>query len=85
MGARRTALRGGFEPMANLQSAPRRGGWSWWYLLFVVEFLLIIWPGFFNSIDPTLWGIPFFYWYQLLVVVIGAALTAVVYFATREV
>jgi hypothetical protein len=27
-------------------------------------------------------GIPFFYWYQLLWVVIGALLTAVVYFAT---
>jgi hypothetical protein len=61
-----------------------RQGWSWWYLLFVVELLLIIWPGFYNSLTPTLIGIPFFYWYQLLVVIIGAVLTAIVYFATRE-
>ena len=58
--------------------------WSWWYLLFVVEFLLIIWPPLYNSVEPSLIGIPFFYWYQLLVVLIGAALTAVVYFATKD-
>jgi hypothetical protein len=33
----------------------------------------------------TLWaGIPFFYWYQLLCVIIGAVLTAIVYFATEH-
>jgi len=60
------------------------GGWSWWYLLFVIEFVLILWPPLYNSVEPSLIGIPFFYWYQLLVVVIGAVLTAIVYFATRE-
>ena len=58
-------------------------GWSWWYLLFLVQFVLILWPSLYNSVEPTLIGIPFFYWYQLLVVIIGAVLTAVVYFATR--
>jgi hypothetical protein len=58
--------------------------WSWWYLLFVVEFLMIIWPPLYNSVEPPLIGIPFFYWYQLLVVLIGAVLTAVVYFATKD-
>ena len=61
-----------------------RQGWSWWYLLFVVQFLLILFPGFYNSLEPTLIGLPFFYWYQLLVVVIGAVLTAIVYFATKR-
>jgi len=59
-------------------------GWSWWYLLFVVEFALVLWPPLYNRVDPTLFGIPFYYWYQLLCVLIGAVLTAVVYFATRE-
>jgi hypothetical protein len=31
-----------------------------------------------------LWGIPFFYWYQLLCVIIGAVITAVVYIRTRD-
>lgn len=59
-------------------------GWSWWYLLFVIEFALILWPPLYNSVEPSLIGIPFFYWYQLLVVIVGAVLTAIVYFATRE-
>ena len=63
---------------------PGRQGWSWWYLLFVIEFALILWPPLYNSVEPSLIGIPFFYWYQLLVVVIGAVLTAIVYFATKE-
>jgi Protein of unknown function (DUF3311) len=29
-------------------------------------------------------GIPFFYWFQLLWVIVGAAFTALVYFATDE-
>ena len=66
-------------------SDERRGepAWNWWYLLFVPEFALILWPPIYNSVEPTLIGIPFFYWYQLLVVLIGAICTAVVYFATK--
>ena len=61
-----------------------RQGWSWWYLLFVAQFILILFPGFYNRVEPTLMGVPFFYWYQLLVVVIGAVLTAIVYSATKR-
>jgi hypothetical protein len=61
----------------------KRRGWSWWYLLFVVQFVAVLWPPFYNSIDPTWMGIPFFYWYQMLWVLISAVFTAVVYFATR--
>ena len=61
---------------------PKRRGWSWWYLLFVVQFVVVAWPPFYNSAEPLWVGIPFFYWYQLLWVVIGAVLTAIVYFAT---
>jgi uncharacterized membrane protein len=32
--------------------------------------------------EPRLIGLPFFYWYQMLCVVVCAVLTAVVYFAT---
>ena len=40
-------------------------GWSWWYLLFLVQFVSLLWPAFYNKLEPTLIGIPFFYWYQL--------------------
>jgi hypothetical protein len=58
--------------------------WSWWYLLFVLQFALVLWPSFYNRAEPSLIGIPFFYWYQLACVLIAAALTAIVYFAAEE-
>lgn len=61
-----------------------RRGWSWWYLLLLVQFIAVLWPPFYNKLEPVLFGMPFFYWYQLLWVIIGAALTAAVYVATKE-
>jgi Protein of unknown function (DUF3311) len=62
----------------------KRGGWSWWYLLFIVQFIAVLWPPFYNKATPYVLGVPFFYWYQLLWVIISAVFTAVVYFATEE-
>ena len=56
--------------------------WSWWYLLLLIQIVAVLWPPFYNKLQPTLIGLPFFYWYQLLWVIVGAALTAIVYFAT---
>lgn len=60
----------------------RHDGWSWWYLLFVVEIAVALWPPFYNKAEPYWIGIPFFYWYQLLLVLIGAVFNATVYFMT---
>jgi hypothetical protein len=59
-------------------------GWSWWYLLLLIQFIAVLWPPFYNTAEPELVGIPFFYWYQLLWVILGAILTAIVYFATED-
>jgi hypothetical protein len=70
--------------IAMATESKKRGGWSWWYLLFLLEFVVALWPPFYNKVEPTLIGIPFFYWFQLLWVFVSAAFTAVVYFATSE-
>jgi hypothetical protein len=72
------------EVHAMMDAQRRRGGWSWWYLLFVVQFAVALWPPLYNKIEPTLIGIPFFYWFQLLWVIVSAVFTAVVYFATSD-
>jgi hypothetical protein len=59
-------------------------GWSWWYLLLLIQFIAVLWPPFYNRAEPYFIGIPFFYWYQLLWVILGAILTAIVYFATED-
>ena len=53
-----------------------------WLLL--VPMLLVIWPPLYNKTDPELFGIPFFYWYQLAVIPIGVICTVLVYRATMR-
>jgi hypothetical protein len=62
----------------------KRSGWNWWYLLFVIQFALALWVPYYNRIEPAWNGIPFFYWFQLALVIVGAVLTAIVYFATAD-
>ncbi|MEO7019333.1 MAG: DUF3311 domain-containing protein [Ktedonobacteraceae bacterium] len=50
-------------------------------LLLLLPVIVLCWPPFYDMSDPTLAGIPFFYWFQLLWIVITAIITAVVYLA----
>jgi hypothetical protein len=70
--------------MNQSDSQKKRGGRSWWYLLLLVQFVLVLWPPFYNKAEPSWIGMPFFYWYQLMCIVIAAVLTAIVYFATED-
>ena len=65
-------------------AAAHRSGWSWWDLLFIIQFVAVLWPPFYNQAAPEFIGIPFFYCYQLLWVIIGAILTGIVYFVTDD-
>ena len=64
------------------ETRSRRGGWGW-YLLLIIPFIGTLFPGMYNALTPTLGGMPVYYWYQLLWVVITGLLTIVVYLATR--
>ncbi|NML47531.1 DUF3311 domain-containing protein [Ramlibacter sp. G-1-2-2] len=55
---------------------------SWLWLL-VIPWIAMVWVPSYNRIDPQLWGFPFFYWYQLLWVLVSAVITGFVYFKTR--
>ena len=55
-----------------------------WLLLLLLPVVALIFPSLYNRETPTLFGFPFFYWYQLLWVILGAILTAIVYFATDD-
>ena len=50
-----------------------------WALLLLLPFVGLLWVPFYNSIEPTLLGFPFFYWYQFLWVFITSALILWVY------
>jgi Protein of unknown function (DUF3311) len=66
-------------PSATGRHAVNRG----WYWLLVVPLLGTLIPPIYNSADPRLIGIPFFYWYQMVWIAISVACTTVVYRKTR--
>jgi uncharacterized membrane protein len=59
---------------------PTRKGRSWLLLLLLIPFIVLLWPPFYNTNQPAFIGIPFFYWFQLLWIIITAVLMAIVYF-----
>lgn len=55
-----------------------------WYLLLVLPFIGTLFPQFYNRLEPAVFGIPFFYWYQLTWVVVTSILLGIVVLATRR-
>ena len=64
--------------------AERRWRFRFVHLLLGVPYLAVLWPPFYNRIDPAIAGIPFFYWYQMLWIVIGAVVLVPVYLADER-
>ena len=48
-------------------------------LCLVAPFVAMLWVGSYAKTDPEFAGIPFFYWYQMLWVLISTALTMIAY------
>ena len=72
----------GRRPVNNNRNQAGKA-WNWWYLLLLLQFIPALWVPFYNSVEPTFAGMPFFYWFQLAFVFVSAAVTAVVYWATE--
>jgi Protein of unknown function (DUF3311) len=53
----------------------------WLLLLLILPFIFLLIPSIYNFHDPYFIGIPFFYWYQMLWIIITSGITALVYFA----
>ncbi|MGB9429589.1 MAG: DUF3311 domain-containing protein [Gammaproteobacteria bacterium] len=51
-----------------------------WYVgLFAVPYVPVLWVALYSRIDPVLFGIPFFYWFQFVWIIVTAIVTATVY------
>ncbi|HXC57558.1 MAG TPA: DUF3311 domain-containing protein [Rhizomicrobium sp.] len=57
----------------------KRRGFRAIHLLLLIPYAAVLWVPSYNRIDPMLAGIPFFYWYQMLWIVLGAAVMIPVY------
>lgn len=52
-------------------------------LCVVAPFIALVWVSSFATLGPHLWGIPFFYWYQMLWVPLSGVLTVIAYMVLR--
>lgn len=56
---------------------------KWVYLLLAIPLLGTAWVPLYNSLGPTWFGFPFFYWYQLAWVPGSVLVTGMVYWLTE--
>lgn len=54
-----------------------------WYLLLILPFVATLVPPLYARAAPPLFGFPFFYWYQILWIVLSAIIVWIVFKATR--
>lgn len=54
-----------------------------WYVLLALPFLGLLFPGLYARAEPSLGGLPFFYWYQFAWLIFSSLCTALVYVRTR--
>ena len=50
------------------------------YLFLAVPYLAWIWPPFYNRLTPEVFGIPFFYWWQIFGIVLTSLCIVPVYY-----
>ena len=53
-------------------------------LLLALPYLALLFPLVYARNTPALWGIPFFYWYQFLWVLLASAIIGLVFLRTEE-
>lgn len=71
------------QPPEPARRRTRRPDASPWHWLLLVPIVLPLMPGLYNRIEPTLLGLPFFYWCQLGFAFLASAIIAVVHLKAR--
>ena len=69
--------------MGSGRGTVRQGGFRVRFLL-LLPFVGLLWVPFYNARTPELFGFPFFYWYQLVWVLLASALLGIVYRSIRD-
>jgi len=69
------------RPEPSGPPGPRDTRWTW---LLIVPLLGTMIPWIYNTRDPELFGVPFFYWYQMLWIPVSVLMTTIVYRATSR-
>jgi hypothetical protein len=57
--------------------------WTIAVVLLIPAVVLPLLVGVYDRTDPELWGFPFYYWFQFMLIPIAAVLTITAYLLTR--
>jgi len=68
----------------NGSNGTNGSGWHWTYWLLIAVCLVPFAVPFYNRLEPTLFGFPFFYWFQLGWIFVSMIVTAYAYYATEQ-
>ncbi|HET9655530.1 MAG TPA: DUF3311 domain-containing protein [Kineosporiaceae bacterium] len=71
----------GHPDRGRIDRRSERSPWNW---LLLLPLLAVLYPPLYNRTDPWLFGMPFFYWYQLAVIPVSVVCTLLVYRAGRR-
>jgi Protein of unknown function (DUF3311) len=68
-----------------VRSTSRRstGLWVVIVLILIPPVVVPLWVPLYDKSDPTLWGFPFFYWFQFLLILCSAVLTIVAFLLSQ--
>jgi hypothetical protein len=58
---------------------PSNGLWVLIIVILLPAVVLPLWVPLYDKTDPTLWGFPFFFWFQFALILMSAVLVAVAY------
>ena len=58
---------------------PSPGLWTLIVVILLPAVVLPLWVPLYDKTDPTLFGFPFFFWFQFALILVSAALTATAY------
>jgi uncharacterized integral membrane protein len=52
---------------------------TWLRIFLLIPFIILLYPPFYNTLNPTFIGMPFFYWFPLAMIIVTAILTGALY------
>ncbi|HEY2880710.1 DUF3311 domain-containing protein [Nocardioides sp.] len=58
---------------------PSTGLWALIIVILLPAVVIPLWVPLYDKTDPTLWGFPFFFWFQFALILMSAVLTGVAY------
>jgi Protein of unknown function (DUF3311) len=69
----------GSTPPRNTPRTASRGLWILIVILLLPPIVIPLWVPLYDKTDPTLWGFPFFYWFQFAMILFSAVMTLLAY------